>query len=255
MGKEYRNWSLKQWAQMFEDIYGARNKEKTNEEILGHIFEETGRLLDPLGKSLESPEKVKEKLPDILINIPDIFAWHSAFSSRFGDLDDFLWSKFPNVCPYCVVEDNCDCISQSKMYSEEKEFKLINLRNDTKNKPKTMYDWQEMFRRIYGNVNKKQSLLILGLHLNEEVGEASKEFRLLKRARKTGEDIEKREKDLENELADIFAWLVGVTINCENFTDKELRLDDIIWDRYANKCPHCEYKPCIETCSKNGYNA
>ncbi|OGY25760.1 MAG: hypothetical protein A2Z11_01065, partial [Candidatus Woykebacteria bacterium RBG_16_43_9] len=42
--------------------------------------------------------------------ILDLFRWYLCFCN-FTRLEaaDFLWDKYPNVCPYCFARKNCDC--------------------------------------------------------------------------------------------------------------------------------------------------
>lgn len=231
----YRNWSLDDWVKMFEEIYGEKNKGKTDEEIWLHVVEEVAELAEDLRKQHVRPRYNKKgELEGAVINIADTFAWLCAFVSKRGSLEEIVWHKYPNICSYCFVDTNCLCIAKmSYMDKEEREKKLETYRRK-KDRPVTLFDWQKMFERIYGNVNRVVTLEQIGFHLMEEVGEVAREIRL------------RHEQELKDELADVFAWIVGITIKSGELIGEELRLDDIIWERYPNKCPHCQSKPCID---------
>jgi NTP pyrophosphatase (non-canonical NTP hydrolase) len=223
---------------MFKEIYGKKNVGKSNYECLAHIVEELGELAEDMRKQhLEPRRNKKGELEGILVNVPDVFAWLCAFASRFGSLEEMVWRKYPNICGYCFYDKNCICLSQTEyMDEEERQKTLESYRKNKTGYPKTLYEWQMMLRRIYGNVNRIQSFSSVGFHLMEEGGEVANEI------------LRGNVDKLKDELADVFAWLIGVCIRYEPVLDKEIRIDDIIWARYPNECPHCHSNPCDENC-------
>lgn len=97
--------------------------------------------------------------------------------------------------------------------------------------------WQEMLARIYGNVNKIQSFEAIAFHLIEEAAEVAKEIRL------------KNEENLRDEVADVFAWIVGICIRYGTLSGAgPLKLDEMTWTQYPNCCVHCGGNPCKEDC-------
>jgi NTP pyrophosphatase (non-canonical NTP hydrolase) len=152
---------------MFDEIYSEKNKSKTIEELFLHVVEEAGELAEALRK---------DTLDEITKNLPDLFAWLCEFVSKIGSqLEDVVWNKFPNVCPYCLKEENCICIAHMKYLSEkEREVQLSELRKKKEKMPITLEEWFEMFRRIYGNVNKVMHFSDIGFHFMEEVGEVAR---------------------------------------------------------------------------------
>lgn len=219
---DYGSWSLDNWVGMFNQIYGKHNLKLSDEQIWLRMVEEVAGLAEALRKQHITPRNdEKGRLQGALANIPDAFAWLSAFSFRYGSLEDMTWHKFPGVCPYCFVEKNCVCISQKpSIAGDEGERRLEEYRKAKQNHPITLYGWQEMFDRIYGSANRIQSVEQVGFHLMEEVGEVAKSIRL--------EDILK----LKNELADVLAWIIGITIKSGDLVGEEYRLDNILWERY-----------------------
>jgi NTP pyrophosphatase (non-canonical NTP hydrolase) len=236
MDLDYHNWSLDDWSKMFEGIYLKNNNAINSENLLLHIVEEVAELAEDLRKQHIEPRDDRNGIKQgVLTNIADTFAWLSAFASRYGSLGDMLWGKYPGMCPVCFVKKDCSCISYSPQLSKEERLDRLNQARQTQNnRPSTLYEWQELFDNIYGKTNKKHTIEKLGFHLMEEVGEVSKMLR-------KGDDIE-----LEREVADIFAWLVGLTLKAGDSEGKEYRLDDMVWDRYPKECPHCKSNPCNE---------
>ncbi|MFW9997256.1 MAG: MazG nucleotide pyrophosphohydrolase domain-containing protein [Candidatus Odinarchaeota archaeon] len=246
MDIDYHSWNLDDWVKMFEDIYKNRNEHKSEEEIWLHVVEEVAELAEDLRKQHIFPrQNSKKETEGILVNIPDTFAWFSAFiaKKRFS-MEDIVWNKFPNICSYCFMETNCSCIGRSKAYSdsekdrgytakEKREKELESYRAKKKGRfPDTLYGWQLMFKKIYGNVNRVQSIEQIGFHLMEEIGEVAKEIR------------RSNTEELKDELADVFAWIMGLILKCEDLLAKEILSSKLLWDRYPNSCHECEANPC-----------
>jgi len=248
--REYRNWSLLQWTKMFDQIFGEKNEDASDQDVWLHVTEEIAELAEDLRKEhiMLRPNK-KGEIEGVEVNVPDAFAWLCAFATKHGSLEDMVWHKYPNICPYCFVKKDCLCIARANYIDQDKrEKKLEKARNDKTNMPKTLYDWQKMFWRIYGNVNRVQRMEQVGFHLMEESGEVAKEIRHM--------DDDK----LEDEIADVFAWLVAIANKSDEIISKDLRsddikyfrLDDIIYKRYEDKCPKCHGNPCKEEIYRSG---
>ncbi len=213
--------SIRQWQGLFFSIYGARNDEiYSPSDILLHVIEEMAELAEHLRK---------EDRESVVKNIPDVFGWLLAFCNTCEptgiDLENAVWHKYPSVCPYCLQEKNCTCISQELKYKDDREL-LEKYRNRMKQKPFILDGWQQMFERIYGRVNKIKFQVQIWFHLFEEIGEISRAFRLGPRA------------ELEAELADAFAWLVAA---CNKL---QISLSEVTWQTYPGKCRTCLKEKC-----------
>lgn len=231
---DYRAWPLRKYEQMFARIYGEHNRFLSNEHILLHLVEEAGELAEDLRKEqIVSKKDSKGNSNGLLVNIPDIFAWICAMSSRHGSLEDMIWEKFPGMCPYCFSHSDCQCIASKPHYTDaQKAERLDSARKDLSKRPTTFVGWQQMLNSIYGKVNRSHSLDQLGYHLSEEIGEVAKALRL-------------RDKSMLLELADVFGWLVGMTHKISAMTCSEYRLDDMVWQRFPGRCPHCNETICV----------
>lgn len=149
------------------------------------------------------------------------------------DVEKAVWNKYPNVCPYCLKEENCRCGKNEPIYETRKDEyseKLNDYRKNPKNKPRSLKGFQRMSQRIYGNVNKEdgaESLRTILDHVFEETGEISRAIRI-------------RDRDnLKNEFADFFMWLMAFV--------NELGVGDfgeLFWNLYPGKCRKCGRRKC-----------
>jgi NTP pyrophosphatase (non-canonical NTP hydrolase) len=231
----YKSWNLDEWVEYFDSIYGAKNKGASDQEIWLHAVEEVGELAEDFRKyQIHARPGSKGKMEGVLVNVPDTFAWLCALTKKKrGSLQDMVWNKFPNMCTYCRAEKDCICIAYSLKESDtERDKNLAQCRQNRKDEPKNMEQWQRMFHTIYGNVNHLQSLDQIAHHLMEEVGEVAKEIRL------------GRGPELQEEIADVFAWLIGIILKAESMSGKDIHLEDLIWERFPNMCPYCKSNPC-----------
>ncbi len=63
--------------------------------------------------------------------------------------------------------------------------------------------------------------------------------RLVDEVEELGEALEEKDEEaLENELADVIAWLASLA----NITDVDL--ENAALEKYDNKCPKCKQSPC-----------
>ncbi|MBD3405809.1 MAG: nucleotide pyrophosphohydrolase [Candidatus Lokiarchaeota archaeon] len=88
-------------------------------------------------------------------------------------------------------------------------------------------DAQEMMKRIYLERDKERGLDRTILRTFQELGELS-------------EAIQKElpDKDIANELADVFAWLCSIA----NIID--IDIGEALANKYRNTCSRCEESPC-----------
>jgi len=234
--KSSNRWDADGWVDMFARIYGSRNREKEDTQIWLHVVEEMGELAEDIRKGqIKARKNRKGEWEGVVVNVPDVFAWLSTFTERQGSLGDFAWNKFPAVCPYCFAEKDCVCISRMvHLLPEEREEKLKVLRiKNSKHRPRTLRRWQEMFMRIYGNVNAIMSLDAVGFHLVEEAGEVAREIRFGPGNRK-----------LYDEVADVFVWLFAVCNRASKYQDDLIWLHEITWKRFPGKCWRCHARVC-----------
>lgn len=213
--------TLREWQAMFGTIYGDRNSKVPFPELWLHLMEEAGQVAEDLRK---------EKFKRLSYDLPDVFAWLCAFANKYSvDLSDVVWNKFPAVCPYCEREEHCICIAGS--YPDYEPPRLNDFRLRADKKPEKFEGWENMFRKIYGNVNRTLPYFAIGFHLMEEIGEVAKEIR-----------VDDREKCKE-ELADVFAWIIGMVLKVQlDFND--FVFTDELWATYPGICKDCKNEKC-----------
>lgn len=203
---------LKQIQIMMYEIYGKRNaKMYGSANLLLRVLEETAVIAELFRKEDQS------SLPQAIAHF---FGWLIGFCNNEGIvLEDAVFDKYHGVCPNCGKVLHCSCIS-----SEAKVKRWRSKINAAM--PQTLPDWQEMFKNIYGRINKVAGKEKCWLHLLEELGEVSRVFRL------------KERDNLKDEIADVFAWLVAF---CNN---AGINLESAILDCYQGKCDACNKKKC-----------
>lgn len=197
---------------MLNEIYGKRNRHMySSTDLLLHVFEEASAVAEEARK--EDADKIK--YPTVRL-----FAWLVAFCNQEGlNIAEATFSKYHGLCPYCGRKKNCICIS-----TEAKP--AVWFKDPSAKKPVRCSEWQEMFSRIYGNVNKVAGREKAWDHVLEELGELSRAYRL------------NRKKDMRAELADTFAWFIAF---CNH-----LHIDLFEWVMrvYDHQCDVCKKEKC-----------
>jgi len=215
MEKKERPVSLKDWQNMFKKIYTRKDKrDYTESDLLLHIQEEAA-LID------EGLRKIDENGRQEIINaLPKFFCWLLSFCNMAGiDLETVISGKYSGCCPYCGREKNCMCITGDVKPSQWHAL-------DARKIPCNLPEWQIMFFDIYGKINKISPLIHIWLHVHEELGEFSREWRLGNRS------------EAFDEMADSFAWLMA-------FCNKlGVNLGDLTWEAYPRACNVCKKKEC-----------
>lgn len=204
--------TLQQIQTMFFKIFGKRNaKMYGSSNLLLHVFEETAVIAESFRKEDHSA---------VVPAIARFFGWLVGFCNNEGiDLAAAIFGKYHGCCPYCGRVKHCVCIS-----AETKPKKWLQRKNAAM--PESLPAWQEMFKNIFGRVNKVAGRDKCWLHLHEELGEVSRAFRL------------KERKNLQDELADVFAWL------CAFCNNSGISLKDAVLQLYGGKCDVCKQEKC-----------
>jgi len=79
----------------------------------------------------------------------------------------------------------------------------------------------------------------LYFHRDSKRGMKETYGRLVDEVEELGEALEEKDEEaLENELADVIAWLASLA----NITDVDL--ENAALEKYDNKCPKCKQSPC-----------
>lgn len=209
--------TLNEWQEMFKQIYGQNNNTLSPVRMWLHLMEEAGEV---------ARDMRKEDYVSLLHDLPDVFAWLCTFSNQMGiNVEQAVWEKYPNICPYCLRTNNCVCIAEG--FSSYDSRRLNRYRKNN-SKPHSLESWEEMFRSIYGNVNRILSRASIGFHLMEEIGEVAS---LLRR-----DDFD----SYSIEIADVFAWLVAIPMKMPELGT----LSEMAWSVYPGMCKRCRLHIC-----------
>jgi NTP pyrophosphatase (non-canonical NTP hydrolase) len=215
------------------------------------------------------------------------------------NFSEIAWNKYPGVCPVCFwrrykngetapakMKKPCDCLifnvedrdkvntdKEKKKKAAEKLDRVKKLRNyarvNSGEKPNSIDEWQENFRKLYLANLMHTSLVDIAFHLLEEVGEVSDA--MVRMYTYTG-DLDSMPKLnqvwLEEEIADVFSWLLTLVnslqimpdiakgfleyldVNKLKFSDEKIMLSKILWHRYGSDdnqafwCPICKKLKC-----------
>ncbi len=216
------------------------------------------------------------------------------------ELSKIIWNKYPGVCPVCFwrrfndgktqaeLGNPCDCLiyeveDRDKVEDEEAKLKkeeerkrrVVELRKYAESLQKepskiTIDEWQETFKKIYAANLRHISLVDIGFHLLEEVGEVSDAMvRMYTYNEKLNGQPRLNQIWLEEEIADVFSWLLTLVNSLQimpNITkeffeylgvpdiikihEDEIKLSKIIWKRYGSdenkdfRCYNCHEPRC-----------
>lgn len=190
------NRKLDDWYVQINRIYLNKNFESDRFQIFAHLVEVIGGL-STLASDKQKPGTGAERY------VPKAIAWWLALCGKAGvrSVEQLLWWKFPGVCPYCneSVHDDAKC-QEAKARSRGPDWdELERLGNANASKrPKTIAEWQQMFRTIYPAHASSEPYSMTFARLTEELGELGEALRVQPLA----------PGYFFSEAADVFAWLM-----------------------------------------------
>jgi len=221
----YKKYTLDEWQEHLDRIYGARNRTRTSSETWYRMLEEIGEVL----QAARPPN-----LSAIETTLPDLFVWLAALAvAENVSLTDAVGNRFAYGCPYCGAMENCSCIyypdrSVVQRRRVETEMPLF---SPLKEKP--LDDWIEAFDRLYGVTNRDRSLMDTVSRLVENAGEIAKALR----------EKALRER-LEARIANTFAWIVATYIKYSSIVGPSApSFADLVMKKYTH-CAKCHSIPC-----------
>ncbi|EKF9279462.1 MazG nucleotide pyrophosphohydrolase domain-containing protein [Vibrio cholerae] len=216
----------------FNELYGDINSSRNWEEIYSYLSRTTGYLTRSL---------IKNKYDESSFIRP--LSWLFALANKIDlNLQDSFYKKYPNICYYCL-ERVCCCFRTGKMPVKNiPAYKLIEERNNqfyvisNNSAPKN-------FSNAVSNIS--------GIYPNNEIiwhfsGPWMNCSKLFEEVAELHEAIckfnigEKSKENVEEEIADVLAWIISAWISAFN----EKSLDDAIISYYYNGCPVCRKDPC-----------
>ena len=105
------NWSLKEWCEHFNMVYGERNRSRSINDVLSRLFKEIAELLilamklpGGFGKA-----KIKEIEEEFAKELADALAWTIAAANMLAiNLEVEVTKRYGEVCWNCKICP-CDC--------------------------------------------------------------------------------------------------------------------------------------------------
>jgi len=134
-----------------------------------------------------------------------------------------IWKRFPYLCSYCA---SCPCCCKEKHVKERQKVFI-----DENKRPKTLEEFQNMFKKIYPSENRSKE--DAGIHLAEELGEFSEAI-LTFLGQHRDADFEK----IALEAADLFSCFMGV------FNSAGINLAEELSLMFPENCHACKKSPC-----------
>lgn len=128
-----RPFTLRDYQRMNAHIYTKANKRYSNYDLFLRLIEEVSVVMEIARKDK------REEFPGQLART---FSWWLALGNRLNiDLQEALWHKYPNVCPWCLRPENCNCaVEHPRMPEDERETILRRLRRDRSSEPQLLKD-------------------------------------------------------------------------------------------------------------------
>lgn len=214
------------------DLYGEANGRRDFEYIYAYLFRNASYLSRSIPRNNECVE-----------NFIKTLSWLLALANKLEiDIQDAYLRKYPAVCPYCISKP-CICSKTNKKpISYVKEWKIqeelgikYNIAKAATSSP-TMDSLVEMTNDLYPantHIWKAAGPTFHFFRLLEELGEVHEAYTSFCKGKKDKTEI-------ENELADCFAW----TLSAWGIYYLGESLHDSFIGYYYNACPVCNSMSC-----------
>lgn len=225
---EYEKMPLDEWIAVFYEKAQKQLDRLSPIDIWLRFIENAGTRIAEFIRREEYMEAIK--------SLGEAFGWLCCFVKKCYELfeirplSEVVWDKYPGICYTCadkVAEDDAikkdptPCVCPGMKWKpkdvERRETRLRNARAN-KNKPETLNDWAEMIKSIYKEVHSILPISAICLHFIEEVGEVTRE--LCKYEDSSSEKKRQIIKNLEEEIADAFSWILGLINKIDQLFDK-----------------------------------
>lgn len=224
--------TVKDIQNYLEGLYGNVNKDRTFEYIYSYFFRNASYL---------SRNVSKESL-DSVPNFIKTLSWLFTLANKLDiDIENSFLKKFPNVCPYCIYKP-CVCSKTNKKpFLNIKEWEIQE--ELTRKFEAASGAGKLSMDKAVSNITE---LYPANIHVWKAVGPTFHFFRLFEELGEVHEAYTsycketKSKPEIENELADCFAWILSAW---------EIRyptkmLQDSFIAYYFHGCPVCSLRAC-----------
>ncbi len=229
--------TIKNASTTINAIYGKKNKNLDFEYMYSFLTRKTSYLTREF---IRADGVDKSKITETYI---ESLSWLIAISQYLEiDLESSFFSKFPGICPYCI---SSPCLCSQTHRKPEFTSNARRIKEELSNKKDAIYRFggsqvytPDMINDIYPS-NKNIFNIFGGFYhssrLFEELGELHEAYAKLK------EDRFYSKTNLNDELADILAWMLSLW----GIMFKDTDLGDAIDNYYIKGCPSCNSSECI----------
>jgi len=228
----FENMGLDEWITVFYEKVQEELDQLSPIDIWLRFIENAGTQIAEFIRREEYMEAIK--------SLGEAFGWLCCFVKKCCDfygirlLSEIAWDKYPGTCYTCadkiaeddaIKKDPSPCICPGMKWKpkniEKREIRLRHAR-ENKNKPKALDDWADMIKSIYKEVHSMLPISAICLHFIEEVGEVTRELCNYDALDDCTSALEKKQiiKNLEEEVADVFSWILGLINKIDQLFDK-----------------------------------
>lgn len=208
--------TISDWQNFCQEVYGLNNDRDFGVmEMLTNIQRFVMRSLKGIRKRDD-----KKTTQNILIAM----SWYISLMNQLHiDIETKIWQRFPYLCLYCGSKP-CSC-------KTKKKASRLKVSENSKIKPKSLKEFQEMFGEIYPP--ESRNLENAGIHLAEETGELSEAISTYRGDHKSNDFIL-----VEEEAADLFSCFMSVANSLHLDVAKEIA------KMFSKNCHVCHKLPC-----------
>ncbi|MGH9894326.1 MAG: hypothetical protein ACREA0_20550, partial [bacterium] len=219
-------------------IYSEQNSGRSPSVTFAHFVEVCGLL------TLHSRSKPRKDDTALVTDaLCRALGWFFPLLARFGvvSVEDLVFRKFPNACPYCRQERHDDLLCKNVRdlrpgVVDHDALRDLYRANHSK-RPTSLDEWQQMFQRIYPRTLEDAAARST-LGLLEELGELAEAVRV----------FDRHPKYFAGEAADVFSYLMGIANeharHVAQKTGGDFSFQAELLRRYPGLCIHCGYQKC-----------
>lgn len=222
---------------MIAHIYSEQNAQRPASATFAHFVEVCGMLT----VQARSKEREGVKFPEALCKA---LGWYFPLMAKFkvSSVEDLIFRKYPFVCPYCRLKqhDDTECKTVRGSIQTVNHPALRSAYQDNLAlKPKTLTEWQTMFKKIYPRNLTDAHSPRSTLGLFEELGELAEATRV----------YDRHPKYFAGEAADVFSYLMALATEYELLVleagGNAFSLEDELIKRYPGLCVQCGHAVCV----------
>src|SRR5215469_4990690 len=237
MNSPPRTLRLDDLYKMVAHIYSEQNAHRPASATFAHFVEVCGML------TIHVSSKKREGVT-FVDSLCKALGWYFPLLAKFrvSSLEEIVFRKYPNVCPYCRRSPHDDSICKTtRGTAKTVDHRALHAeqQRNANQRPLDISEWQLMFNRIYPRRPDDARTARSTLGLFEELGELAEAVRV----------FDRYPKYFAGEAADVFSYLMGLAneheLLVQQETDSTFSLEEEMIKRYPGLCVQCGHVVCI----------